>query len=56
MVRVCANGAMGRRIDPLWWTQGARCSSVVRVCVFMVQWVVGSILYGGPKERDVALW
>ena len=30
MVRAFAHDAMGRRIDPSWWTQGARCSSMVR--------------------------
>ena len=28
---------------------GARCNSVVE-CPFMVQWVVGSLPYGGPID------
>ena len=30
VVRAFAHGAMGRQIDPSWWTLGVRCSSVVR--------------------------
>ena len=47
MVRAFAHGAMGCRIDPLWWGAG-RSSEVEHF--LMVQWIVGSILYGGPIE------
>ena len=38
VVRVFANDAMGCRIDPSWWTPGARCSSDKSVC----WWCYGS--------------
>ena len=47
---VRAHGAMGRRIDPSWWSEMS----------LMVRWVVGSILHGGSKMllcgKNVRSW
>ena len=47
---------VGGQIDPSWWTLWAisvsewvRCSSMVEHPL-MVQWIIGSIPYGGPIE------
>ena len=54
MVRAFARGAMGRRIDPSWWTHCAISRSSQCSTTGVIKAVVCAILKDGAYKRTLA--